>query len=337
MWPGQQPPGGEQNQQQPNPYQQPGYQQPNPYQQPGHQGHQQPNPYQPPGQWGPPGPLGGKPDGPGGGGSKRNAVIAVVASLAVIAATAATGFFLLREDGGDSADGPSASAGAPGGSEEEEQGADDEENGRAPNPDSPRGSSDEPKPDPVVDGWEVVVNPKHHSAFDVPEGWKAESPGTIVGWGEKEDEDAMFATPQVAMSAPAYFMDGYCSDTSSRAVVGTKGAQGSRNTKEAALNAARSFVFYRHGEEKDKLDDTGSETFSNSHGIKGHIATATMTGVDTSEKCDADGKAVAISWLDSSRDLRLWVLITDAGVDDEVPEATIEKMTESLRPYNESD
>lgn len=63
MWPGQQPPGGEQNNPQgQNPYQQPGYQQPgydqsNPYQQPGYQ---QPNPYQqppqqPPGQPGQPG------------------------------------------------------------------------------------------------------------------------------------------------------------------------------------------------------------------------------------------------------------------------------------------
>lgn len=57
MWPGQQPPGGEQNPQDQNPYQQPGYQQPNPYQQPGYQetGYPQPNPYgQQPGQpqWG---------------------------------------------------------------------------------------------------------------------------------------------------------------------------------------------------------------------------------------------------------------------------------------------
>lgn len=55
MWPGQQPPGGEQNPQDPqqNPYQQPGYQQPNPYQQPGYQ---QPGyPQAQPGQQGQPG------------------------------------------------------------------------------------------------------------------------------------------------------------------------------------------------------------------------------------------------------------------------------------------
>ncbi len=63
MWPGQQPPGGEQNNPQgQNPYQQPGYQQPgydqsNPYQQPGYQ---QPNPYQQPPQQQP-----GQPGQPG--------------------------------------------------------------------------------------------------------------------------------------------------------------------------------------------------------------------------------------------------------------------------------
>ncbi|MBB5937184.1 hypothetical protein [Streptomyces zagrosensis] len=70
MWPGQQPPGGEQNPQDQNPYQQPGHQQPgpgqpNPYQTPAPG---QPNPYQQPGPPPPPpgaqtGPPGGPPSG----------------------------------------------------------------------------------------------------------------------------------------------------------------------------------------------------------------------------------------------------------------------------------
>ncbi|MFJ2647766.1 hypothetical protein ACIO1C_13660 [Streptomyces sp. NPDC087420] len=71
MWPGQQPPGGEQNpqDQNPNPYQQPGYQQPG-YQQagqPGQPGYAQPNPYQQPGYQQQPGypPPPGHPQQPG--------------------------------------------------------------------------------------------------------------------------------------------------------------------------------------------------------------------------------------------------------------------------------
>ncbi|MEE1930710.1 hypothetical protein V1J52_21385 [Streptomyces sp. TRM 70351] len=360
MWPGQQQPGGGQNPQDPNPYQQPGYQQPNPYQQPGQQppgyqqpGFQQPNPYQQPGQQGHPqpgpGPWGapGAPGPPGGGrkNARRNTVIAIAVSVAVVAAAVVTGVVLLGDDpdGASPAGGgaPSASASAP--QDPKEAAADpSEEPGGHRDPDSPRGSGeDEPGPEPVVDGWQVVVNPKHHSAFDVPKGWELASQDTIVGWGEKQDEDAMFATPQVAMSAPAFLEEGWCEDsdggTYSRATVGTKGAQGAKNTSEAALSAAQNFVFYRHDEDRDKLTWTEAEPFTSDHGIKGHVATAAMTGVEKANKCVADGKAVAVSWLDASRDLRLWVLISDAGVPDEVDQKTIDTMMKSLRPYGEEE
>ncbi|GAB3958226.1 hypothetical protein [Streptomyces sparsus] len=367
MWPGQQQPGGEQNPQQPNPYQQPGYQQPNPYQQPGQQGYGQPQPGQPPqgqpgygqpgygqpgygppaygqpnpyqqpeGQWGPAGGPGG-PVPPGDKKSKRNLVIAITASLAVIAAASVAGFLFLGN--GDEADGKTPVGGAePSASQKQEKTEeDDPDDGRDADPDSPRGSGEEQTPDPVVAGWQVVVNPKHHSAFDVPKDWSLKSTDTIVGWGEKEDEDTLFPAPQVAMSAPAYFKEGWCTKNSSRAVVGTKGAQGSTDTDVAAVNAADSFAFYAYGEEKEKLRSGKAKPFSNKHGIKGHTATATMTGVEKEGKCDADGKVVTVSWLDASRELRLWVMVTDAGVSDEVPAATIKKMTDSLRPYGEQD
>ncbi|NED69921.1 hypothetical protein G3I15_54285, partial [Streptomyces sp. SID10244] len=92
MWPGQQPPGGEQNPQDNNPYQQPGYQQPNPYQQPGYQ---QPNPYaqqQP--QWNAPTVPGG-PNAPKGGDGNRTKLVAIVAATAVVIAAGVTGFLVL--------------------------------------------------------------------------------------------------------------------------------------------------------------------------------------------------------------------------------------------------
>ncbi|WP_340556091.1 hypothetical protein [Streptomyces sp. GSL17-111] len=350
MWPGQQQPGGGQNPQEPNPYQQPGYQQPNPYQQPGYQ---QPNPYQQPagqgqGQWSPPGVPGGPPPGDPGKKKRANTVIAIAVSLAVVAGAVVAGVVLLGGDeepdasakGGDT---PSATATPSQETSDEPEEADDEEEGARRDPDSPRGSGeDEPDPEPVVPGWQVVINPKHHSAFDVPEDWELGSKTTIIGWGEKEQEDgALFPVPEVAMSAPAYYKDGWCKDsdggTYSRSAVGTKGAQGAKNTSEAALSAAQNFVYYRHGEDRDKLDWTESKPFKSEHGIEGHIATATVSGVKKGNKCEADGKAVAVSWLDASRELRLWILITDTGVEDEVPEETIDKMTASLRPYGEQE
>ncbi|MEE1941997.1 hypothetical protein V1L54_21785 [Streptomyces sp. TRM 70361] len=348
MWPGQQP-GGEQNPhdprnqqgpQQPNPYRTPGYQAPNPYQAPGYQA---PNPYQaqPGGPWGQPGGPGAPQPPRGGGKGGRTAAIAVVVAVAVIAAAVVTGVLVLRDDGGektakggDRAASPSAEpstgdSAAP--SEEPEKREDD--------PSNPRDGLAPEKPDPVVPGWQVVTNAKHHSAFDVPPDWKVRSEDTIIGYGQK-DKDDPFSGPLVAFSAPAVYKEGWCTSGNSeytRSVVGSKGGQGSRDTVEGAELAAENFVYSAYGEQKDTVRLTKAKPFSNAHGIKGHIASATATGVKKGNKCDSDGKAVALSWIDGTNDLRIWVLVSDAGVEDEVPQAVIDKMTASLRPYAEEE
>jgi len=345
MWPGQQQPGGEQNPQnpqQPNPYQTPGYQAPNPYQTPGYQA---PNPYQQPqpGQWGQPG-VPGVPQPPqggdGGGKGGRNAAIAIVAAVAVIAAAVVTGVFVLKDDDkGDTAKGGDRTASPTAGPSTEESAPTQEPGEREDDPNNPRDGLAPEKPDPVVPGWQVVTNAKHHNAFDVPSDWRLGTETTIVGYGQK-DKDDPFSGPQVAFSGPAYYKEGWCTSGDSkytRAIVGSKGAQGSRNTAEAAEIAADNFVYFAYGEQKETVERGKAKPFSNKHGIKGHIATATATGVKKKSKCDSDGKVVAVSWLDGTNDLRIWLIVTDAGVKDEVPRATIDKMTGSLRPYAEED
>ncbi|HEX5566601.1 MAG TPA: hypothetical protein VFY14_06670 [Streptomyces sp.] len=343
MWPGQQQPGGEQNPQHPNPYQTPGYQAPNPYQTPGYQ---TPNPYQQPGgPWGPPGAPGGpQPPYEGGGGGKngrggKTVAIAIVTAVAVIAAGVVTAVLLLGNDdqgdtakGGDSSASPSAE---PSPAESESPGEEPDE--RPDDPSNPRDGLSPEKPEPVVSGWQVVTNAKHHNAFDVPPEWKVKSETTIIGYGQK-DEDDPFSGPQVAFSGPAYHKEAWCTSGNSRytrAIAGSKGAQGSRGTAEAAQIAAENFVYFAYGEQKDTVKSVKPKPFSNEHGITGHIASATATGVEKKNKCDSDGKVVAVSWLDGSKDLRLWLLVTDAGVEDEVSQETIDKMTASLRPYAE--
>ncbi|CAL9596195.1 hypothetical protein SUDANB106_05349 [Streptomyces sp. enrichment culture] len=347
MWPGQQPPGGEQNpqNQQPNPYQTPGYQTPNPYQTPGYQA---PNPYQGPGYQGQPGGQWGQPGAPGapqppqGGGRSgkggRNAAIAIVAAVAVIAAAVVTGVLVLADDDkGEKAAGPGSSASPspePSTAEPSEDAGTERDD-----PTNPRDGLTPEKPDPVVSGWKVVTNAKHHNAFDVPADWKVGTETTIIGYGQK-DEDDPFSGPQVAFSAPAFYKESWCKVGNSkytRAIVGSKGGQGSRNTAEGAEIAAENFVYFAYGEQKDTVKLTKAKKFSNEHGITGHIASATATGVEKENKCDSDGKVVTVSWIDGSNDLRIWVLVTDAGVDDEVSRATIDKMTGSLRPYAEED
>ncbi|NSC20400.1 hypothetical protein FM076_03870 [Streptomyces albus subsp. chlorinus] len=357
MWPGQQQPGGEQNPQQPNPYQQPGYQQPNPYQQPGYGqpgGQQQPGYGQPagqqpgygqqqgqqpyaygqqpggpaPGQWGPASVPGGpqSPKGGGDGGRKKTVVISLVAAVAVIAATV-TGFVVFSGDDGAKKDeaGESASPSAP----EKPKESDTSEPGGGGGGDEGGKKAKDPS-DPVVPGWQSVVNPKWYSAFDVPDtkDWSVSSPGTITGF---EDDKGKVL---VAMSAPAYYKDNWCKE-SSRAAVGTKGGQGSKNTKEAAEIAAENFVLAGYDKkQKGSLKVTKAKPFKNKHGIKGHTATAQVTNAPKEDKCSTSaGKAVTVSWINSNGDLAIFVLYTDAGVKDELPAATIKKITGSLRNY----
>ncbi|MBI0294085.1 hypothetical protein JBE04_06185 [Streptomyces sp. PRKS01-29] len=360
MWPGQQPPGGEQNNphgqnpyQQPG-YQQPGYNQPNPYQQPGYQ---QPNPYQQPPQqpgqsgqpgqqqpgYGPPqGPSGqqwGAPSGPPGApqpprdNKKRTTTIAIVAAIAVVAAAAITGALVLGKDdsdGGDESKGkektPATSAPA------SEEPTEDPGGGGA---DNPRAGGDATDVKAVIPGWKPVVSPKRHNAFDVPPEWTVESPGLSTGF---EDDKGK---PLVVMSAPARYKKDYCSvkdkdgyvNESHAAGAGSKGAQGAKSEASAAKIEAENWVFAAFDQKQTGTRKvTDAKKFKSAHGLKGYTASATVTGVKKTDKCTTDGKSVTVTYTDTNGDFATWVLYSVKGTKEEVPDSTIKKIMSSLRP-----
>ncbi|MFF3615847.1 hypothetical protein [Streptomyces sp. NPDC002580] len=346
MWPGQQPPGGEQNPQDQNPYQQPGYQQPNPYQQPGYQqpGYQQPGPYGPqpgqqPGQqpWATPTDPLGAPQAPGGGGGgNKTKITAIVAASAVVIAAAVTGFLVLgggdKDDdaGGDPSKSPKASAAtSPSASG---TGSDD----------NPRGGDAEKA---TIAGWKVVVNPKWGTAFDVPADWKVETPGTFIGF---EDDKKGDGSALIGMSAPAYLKekwctsdddkDGYTSDTS-LAAAGTKGQSGAKNTGDVARNDSAWWVFGGYTDQKDaskKLLKIGKpKAYTTASGIEGSVATTYSSGVAKKGKCDSDGKATTFAFKNSSGDFVSWTLYGAKGVSEEVPDATVQKILSTVRLHGE--
>ncbi|OEU89539.1 hypothetical protein [Streptomyces oceani] len=362
MWPGDQQSGENQNPQQPNPYQQPGYQQPNPYQQPPQPGQsgqppqagqpqqpgygypqqpgqpqqpgygypQQPAPeqsYAPPGaqQWGA-STMPGAPQPQQGGGRNKTAAIAIVTAVAVVAAAVITGVFLMQGDDEETPD--KAGGGNSSAAEEKPSGK--------PEP-SPTKSKD--PSDPVIPGWQSVVNPKHYTAFDVPktDDWEVAGDSYLTGFTKGDTSE-----PLVTMSAPAFFKKDWCDsgdpdETSERALVGSKGAQGAKSSKEAAKIAAGNWVIAGYDQkQKGKLKVSEPKKFSNEHGVKGHVATATVTGAPKKDKCDVgSAKSVAVSWINSNDDLVIWVLLSDKGVKDEVPNSDVKKMMQSLRSSGE--
>jgi hypothetical protein len=339
MWPGQQPPGGEQNPQQNNPYQQPGYQQPNPYQQPGFQqpghpqpGQPQPHPYAQQPQWGAPGPA-GAPQPPSGGGGNRTKVVAIVAALAVIVAAGVTGFLVLGGDKDDEADGgknakPSASS------------SPSTEPSPSVSEDNPRGGESEKA---TVQGWKVVVNPKWGTAFDVPAEWDVRSPGSIIAF---EDEKADDLKPIITMSAPAILKSDWCasdddkdgrSDTMSLAATGTKGANGAKNTDEIALNTPAWWVYggYTQPDKKSITVEKKATPYTTASGVQGSYSWASSANTPAKGKCVTDGKAITFGFKNSAGDYVSWNFYGAKGVKDEVPKETIMKMLSTVRLHGE--
>ncbi|WP_329341617.1 hypothetical protein OG866_37070 [Streptomyces sp. NBC_00663] len=348
MWPGQQPPGGEQNPQDPNnPYQQPGYQQPNPYQQPGYQqtgpqqaGYPQPNPYtqqppeQPPTRWDAP----GAPQAPrGGGGDNRTKITAIVAALAVVVAAGVTGFLVLGGDkddeaGGGDDPGPTATTSQSGAASPSTSAGDDD----------PRGGEGA---QPTIPGWKVVVNPKWGTAFDVPADWKVETPGVFIGF---EDEKKGDGSVLIGMSAPAYLKESWCTSDANKdgnatdtalAAAGTKGQNGAKNTADVARNDSAWWVFGGYTDQSDKskklLTIGKPKAYTTTSGIEGSVATTYSTGVTKKDKCDSDGKATTFAFKNSAGDYVSWTFYGAKGVSDEVPEATIQKILGTVRLYGE--
>ncbi|MGW6704718.1 hypothetical protein ACWGDE_07485 [Streptomyces sp. NPDC054956] len=352
MWPGQQqPPGGEQNPQDAhqNPYQQqPGT--PNPYQQQptAAQGEQQPGPaygypqQQPaPQQWGqqPPTvpvpqwggtPPPGAPQPPRSGSPFSTKTVAIVAASAVVVAAAATGAFVLTRDDktSDRADDkPSNSPSAPASS-------------GAPAPASPsanpRGGADAK---PVIPGWKVVINPKYGTAFDVPPEWNVLSSGMSTGFSDDSKNDG---SPLVMMSAPASLKEDWCKvdsnkdgkeESTSLAGTGTKGGMGAKDTAEAARNEAGNWVFAAYAQKAPKgtVQVSEAKEYTTTSGLKGHMATATVSGLPKENKCSSDGKSIAFSFTTAKGDLSSWILYGAAGVEGEVSKETYEKILSSVR------
>ncbi|WP_165986941.1 hypothetical protein [Streptomyces sp. YIM 98790] len=339
-----------------NPYQQPGFHQPNPYQQPtvpgagagygGWQPHETTAPMPPV----PPDGGSGK-GGAAGSGGRGRMVAAIIAAVALVAAAAVGGVVLVsgKDDGGGTSAQPS------GGDKDEQQeqeqdgentgedgeagsteGGTEGEDGEELRPDDPRAGVAQ-KPDPVVaDDWQVQTIAKRSNAFDVPPDWKVDSESVYAGYEfEHEGEDMSFI-----LSAPVYYMDGYCGSGSSRIFAGTTGSLGATDTASSARHEARNWALAAYDrKQKGKLTVTEAEEFSSEHGLQGHISTATVENVpveDGDECATSSGKVIAISYKDARADIATWLMIMDVGYEGEVDQAVIDKIVNSLRPYEPS-
>ncbi len=192
---------------------------------------------------------------------------------------------------------------------------------------------------PTVPGWKVVTNPKWGTQFDVPGDWEVAGTGVIAG---VEDVKDPAGAPAAGFSAPAYYKSEWCEDDSDKdgkkettrlAGVGTKGAQGAKSTDEAARIEAGNWAWaaYAQEEPKDKLKIGEAEPYTTESGLSGSVARAGATGLSHKNKCDTDGKSIAFSFKNGKGEYATWVLYGAAGVDDELPDTTIQKILSTVR------
>ncbi|MGX5208319.1 hypothetical protein ACWKT3_06415 [Streptomyces violaceus] len=328
MWPGQQPPGGEQNPQANNPYQQPGYQQPNPYQQPGYQ-QQQPGTYGQQPQWGAPAPAGAPQPPRGGGGGNRTKLVAIIAATAVVVAAGVTGFLVLGGDKDDTADGKTDKKPTPTASKSSPEPSDSASDS------NPRGGEEEKA---TIPGWKIVVNTRFGTQFDVPADWEIETPGTSVGfeWEKKDGE-----MDRTSVTAPAYLKSKWCTsdddedgreDETALATVGTRGEDGAKTTDEAAETRVPWWIFGGYTQpDKKSVKFTKPKPYTTKSGIKGSVATAHSENTPQNGKCDSDGKAITFAFKNGAGDFVTWNLYGAKGVKDELSEATIQKILGTVR------
>jgi hypothetical protein len=309
----------------PNPYRQSGYQQPNPYGD-GISGQGVPPPVPPP-------------RDPRREARRTRVVLAVLSGALVLGIGAVIGAVVLS--GGDIDENTSPA-------DDRSPAAPEESSGRSVPPDDPRQAIARP-PDPVVaPDWQVQTIEDWHNAFDVPpDDWELSAESYAMGVEVEVPGEEPNGEWAIGMMAPARYLDGWCPEAeyrvSSRASAGTRGGQGQgySGTEEAAAAEARAWAVAAYDQQgQGTLEVSGAEPFDSGHGIVGHTATATVTGVpdDPDDPCGTwDGKVVTVSYLDSSNDLATWVLVADTGFPEELDDATIERIMNSLRPYPAGD
>ncbi|MEV0173791.1 hypothetical protein AB0I00_22055 [Streptomyces sp. NPDC050803] len=296
MWPGQQPESSRdprQQQVEPNPYHQPGYQQHNPYVAP-------------------------KPEG-----GRRTRTIAISVAAVVVVASAVTGTALL---GGGDDDGAEPVPTSPGTA--------------SASPTATSESRDGEDLKPTVAGWKVVVNPDIGVAFDVPADWARQSKDWVSYVAEDDDPEE---TPLVAMKAPAVLKEQWCTSDDDKdgsaehtdlASAGTRGNKRGKSTEDIARTDSANWVYGAYTQPDRTKVTTGSvEAFTTASGLVGSVATSESSGVTKQDKCDSDGKATTFAFENSEGDFASWSFVGVKGARDEVPDATIRQIMDTVRLY----
>ena len=180
-----------------------------------------------------------------------------------------------------------------------------------------------------VPGWRAVVAVNHGVTYDVPPGWKVQSPGTIVGF-----EDAQ-GRPEVAGSGAADYKEGYCPGHSAswRAETAVTGYATTDLAADAA-DAARKWGTYGYTPDNGQAPAVSLSPAKaiDAGGTPAKEVTATVTLRDHSDPCNPPrGIVHAVATTLKNGKVAVLIVIADQGVADAANDADLLKIAGSLR------
>ena len=209
------------------------------------------------------------------GGKKPNTtLVAIVAAIAVVAAAVITGILVLNDDDKEHTDGQPTRRSRPRPSPDKARQEEAGQRVRLQGPLQAAGRG-------LADRHQPQARTRPSTCRRTTTG-RSPATGTITGSRTTSRQAAGGHVRAGVLQAGLVRQDA----ARPRRPVGTKGAQGSKNTEEAAEIAASNFVLGGlRPEAEGHPKKSGAKPYKNKQGIKGHIATASVTGAPKEDKC----------------------------------------------------
>lgn len=173
----------------------------------------------------------------------------------------------------------------------------------------------------------------------MPPEWNVNESGVSLSFHDEVKNDG---SPIITMSGTATLKEEWCTvdkdadgrvEKFSLADTGIKGAQGAKDTAQVATDntSAWAWAAFAQKEPKGTVKVGAAKEYTTSSGIKGHMVVVTAPNLKKEHKCSTDGKTVGFGFKNAVGDFASFVLISAAGVKDEVPDDVSNKVISSIR------
>ncbi|MBE7187188.1 MAG: hypothetical protein INR67_02755, partial [Jatrophihabitans endophyticus] len=185
---------------------------------------------------------------------------------------------------------------------------------------------------PLISGWHGVLSPKEKVAYDVPPGWKVETPGTLVGFEDNKGR------PIAIMHGVSTYRSDACPTVpgSYRGHTGfaTAGDLAPTAAARAGVSVFARGVALRDNGSRAPISRTQLAGIRVDRGkIEAEYARATVSLNDKSDCGSPSVVVVAVAFRTGPHATALFIGYFDQGVRDALQISTARKIFTTLRPY----